>query len=113
MKGHPKASPLYLPDWQYIEKTSLEDFTRADWNLLGTQRTRYYADEQAKHVLRMLAASEHDATFGYQVNNYRHSLQSATMALRDGLDEEDVVVAMKVLNWAADRATVAPRPGTC
>jgi predicted HD phosphohydrolase len=28
------------------------------------------------------------------VNNYRHSLQSATMALRDGLDEEDVVVCL-------------------
>ena len=36
----------------------------------------------------------------------------ATAAGATGV-EEDVVVAMKVLNWAADRATVAPRPGTC
>jgi len=28
------------------------------------------------------------------VNNYRHSLQSAIMALRDGLSEEDVVVCL-------------------
>ena len=40
MKGHPKASPLHLPDWQYVEKTALEDFTRADWDLLGAQRNR-------------------------------------------------------------------------
>ncbi len=42
----------------------------------------------------MLADSEHDATFGYRVNNYRHCLQSATLALRDGLDEEDIVVCL-------------------
>ena len=89
-----KYSPLLQPGWTYIEKISLEDFTVSDWALLGSQRAIYYQQEQARQTLRMLAASEHDASFGYMVNNYRHSLQSATMALRDGLDEEDVVVCL-------------------
>ncbi|MES2508991.1 MAG: phosphohydrolase [Pseudomonadota bacterium] len=87
-------SPLLQPGWQHIEKISLQDFTAADWALLDSQRAVYYQQEQARQTLRMLAASEHDASFGYMVNNYRHSLQSATMALRDGLDEEDVVVCL-------------------
>jgi len=87
-------SPLLKHDWAYIEKVSLEDFKAADWTLLNSQRAPYLAGEQARQVLRLLANSKDDATFGYMVNNYRHSLQSATMALRDGLDEEDVVVAL-------------------
>ena len=91
---HPDASPLLDSRWRYVDKLSLEAFTSTDWATLNTQRAQYHAQEQARQVLRMLAGSEHDASFGYQVNNYRHSLQSATMALRDGLDEEDVVVAL-------------------
>ncbi len=87
-------SELLKPDWLYIEKISLEDFTRGDWDLLHRQRNVYYAEQQASQILRMLAASENDPSFGYLVNNYRHSLQSATMALRDGLPEEDVVVCL-------------------
>jgi predicted HD phosphohydrolase len=85
---------LLKPEWAYVEKISLEDFKAADWALLNSQREPYLAGEQARQVLRMLADSKDDATFGYMVNNYRHSLQSATMALRDGLAEEDVVVAL-------------------
>lgn len=87
-------SPLLHPEWRTIEKISLQDFSSDDWATLDTQRTVYYQQEQARQVLRMLAASENDTSFGYMVNNYRHSLQSATMALRDGLDEEDVVVCL-------------------
>ena len=89
-----KHTPLLHPEWQTIEKISLEDFSSADWTTLNTQRAVYYQQEQARQVLRMLAVSEHDTSFGYMVNNYRHSLQSATMALRDGLAEEDVVVCL-------------------
>ncbi|MDH3970240.1 MAG: HD domain-containing protein, partial [Rhodospirillales bacterium] len=31
---------------------------------------------------------------GYKIDRYRHSLQTATRALRDGADEETVVVAL-------------------
>jgi predicted HD phosphohydrolase len=88
------CSPLADPAWRYVEKISLEDFTRSDWDLLEGQRRQYLARHQADQVLRLLTGGEHDPTFGYPVNNYRHCLQSATMVLRDGLSEEDVVVAL-------------------
>lgn len=87
-------SPLAQADWQYLEKVSLEQFSSDDWQLLERQRAAYLATQQADQVLRLLSASEHDSCFGYMVNNYRHCLQSATMVLRDGLPEEDVVVAL-------------------
>ena len=90
----PTLSPLLQTDWQYVDKNSLEEFSRVEWQTLLSQRKVYYREQQARQVLRMLADSEHDATFGYRVNNYRHCLQSATLALRDGLDEEDIVVCL-------------------
>ena len=87
-------SPLAVAGWRYVEKLSLEDFRAGDWSLLNRQRRAFYAARQADHVLHMLALSEADPTFGYQINNYRHCLQSATMVHRAGLDEETVVVAL-------------------
>ena len=87
-------TPLADPLWQYVEKVSLEEFSRADWAQLNAQRAAYAGLQQASQALRLLSASEHDPSFGYMVNNYRHSLQSATMVLRDGRSEEDVVVAL-------------------
>lgn len=90
---HP-VSPLLHADWRYVDKTSLEQFSPQDWQQLHSQRQAYYREQQARQALRMLADSEHDSTFGYKVNNYQHCLQSATLALRDGLSEEDVVVCL-------------------
>ncbi|MEO8855352.1 MAG: hypothetical protein ABI343_00040 [Burkholderiaceae bacterium] len=87
-------SPLADAQWHYIEHISLENFSHDDWDQLEQQRVAYLAREQATQALRLLSASEHDPSFGYMVNNYRHSLQSATMVLRDGRSEEDVVVAL-------------------
>lgn len=87
-------SALLQTNWQYIEKISLEDFTAIDWEVMNRQRAVYQAEQQASQVLRMLVASRDDAAFGYMVNNYRHCLQSATMAMRDGHDEETIVVAL-------------------
>lgn len=89
-----RYSTLAQADWQYLEKVSLEELSRDDWQLLERQRAAYLATQQADQVLRLLSASEHDSCFGYMVNNYRHCLQSATMVLRDGRPEEDVVVAL-------------------
>jgi predicted HD phosphohydrolase len=87
-------SPLLDPSWGYIEKISQEDFTAADWVRMDQQRYEYYAKRQTTEVLRMLTAAVDDPSFGYMVNNYRHSLQSATMVMRDGHDEETIVVAL-------------------
>ena len=87
-------TPLADPAWRYIEKLSLEEFSREDWQCMNAQRSAYVARHQADQALRLLSASANDPAFGYMVNNYRHSLQSATMMLRDGRSEEDVVVAL-------------------
>ena len=89
-----QRSPLADPAWRYLDKIALEDLSRDDWALLERQRSAYLARHQAEQALRLLSASEYDPCFGYQVNNYRQCLQSATMVLRDGLPEEDVVVAL-------------------
>jgi predicted HD phosphohydrolase len=89
----PGRTPLADPAWAYVS-ASLEDCTAADLAVLERQRAVYFAERQAADVLRMLAGSADDPSFGYPVNNYRHCLQSATLALRDGLDEETVVVAL-------------------
>lgn len=94
MKHPDLFSALADPHWKYIEKVSLEDFSGDDWRQMERQRAAYLAQQQAGQALRLLSASERDPTFGYMVNNYRHSLQSATMVLRDGRCEEDVVVAL-------------------
>ncbi|MEO8543827.1 MAG: phosphohydrolase [Betaproteobacteria bacterium] len=89
-----RYAALARPDWRHVEKIALEDFLPEDWQLIERQRKLYLAEHQGDQALRLLTASEHDPSFGYMVNNYRHCLQSATMVLRDGLDEEDVVVAL-------------------
>ena len=94
MNDSPSRSPLADSAWRYLEKIPLEELSREDWVLLEGQRGAYLARYQAEQALRLLSAGEHDPCFGYQVNNYRHCLQSATMVLRDGLSEEDVVVAL-------------------
>lgn len=87
-------SPLLRGDWKYIEAIPLEDFTAGDFAEMDAQRAPYYAERQADEILRMLKASEDDPSFGYQINNFRHCLQSATMAHRAGKDEEYVAVAV-------------------
>jgi predicted HD phosphohydrolase len=72
----------------------MEELRGEDWALLERQRGRYYAEHQAAEVLRMLAGSAHLPSFGYEINNYGHSLQAATLAKSAGLDEETVVVAL-------------------
>lgn len=87
-------SPLFDPGWAYIDKPDLETFAAADWALLGSQRKAYNAADQARQVMRLLAASRDDTSFGYAVNNYRHCIQSATAAMRDGRSEAYVVMAL-------------------
>ena len=89
-----RKSPLADPTWRYLDNIALEDLSRDDWLILEQQRKAYLAGHQADQALRLLSVGEHDPCFGYMVNNYRHCLQSATMVLRDGRPEEDVVVAL-------------------
>ncbi|MCH9674438.1 MAG: phosphohydrolase [Gammaproteobacteria bacterium] len=90
----PGKDALLHPDWCYIEHTTLDDFEANDWKVLNKQRESYRAETLAQHVLRLLSVSKDDPTFGYQVNNYHHSLQTATLMYKDGLAENDVVLGL-------------------
>jgi predicted HD phosphohydrolase len=91
---HVGLSPLLSADWRYIRKSQLDTFTREDWAALNAQRAIYYRQRQADAVLDLMRAGENEPTFGYQINNFQHCLQAATLAQADGRDEEDVVVAL-------------------
>ena len=87
-------TPLLKSSWQYVSTSDMERMTATDWRRLDEQRAVYRSEQQADQVLRQLAVQQDDASFGYPINNYRHCLQSATLAHRDGLDEESVVVCL-------------------
>jgi predicted HD phosphohydrolase len=90
----PERSPLMKPDWRYVSTPEMERMSTDDWRLLDAQRATYRAERQAAQVLRQLEIQRDEPSFGYPINNYRHCLQSATLAYRDGLDEETVVVCL-------------------
>ncbi len=94
MGGDGGKTPLLRPEWRYVEPATLEDFRAPDWGLLGRQRAQFDAACQADHALRMLLATAADPGFGYEVNNFRHSVQAATAAMQDGRAEEYIVVAL-------------------
>jgi len=82
--------------------TAMADGTFEEYQLLD----RLYKKldrELVGNVLDLLNRLQGDA-MGYRIDRYQHSLQSATRALRDGVDEETVVVAL--LHDIGD--TVAP-----
>ena len=89
-----ERSPLAESGGSYVESPSLDDLSTREWEFLDRQRRPYLAQEQATQALEMLAAQKDAPTFGYQVNNYEHCLQSATLALRAGEDEETVVCTL-------------------
>jgi predicted HD phosphohydrolase len=87
-------SALLKPEWRYVSRVAMGDLTAEDWRTLDAQRETYRRELQAKQVVRLLRDQKDDPSFGYPINNYGHCLQSATLALRAGEDEETVVVAL-------------------
>jgi predicted HD phosphohydrolase len=72
--------------------TRMEDSTKADWDIIAPEvmkMAKTLPDRVFEH-LRLL-----DGDFGgFPVDRYTHCLQTATLALRDGRDEEYVVCAL-------------------
>ncbi len=77
---------------QYVSWTRMEDGTKEDWELLFKLEHDANAD-LVERVLGHLKLLDVDWG-GYRINRYQHSLQSASMAERDGADEEMVVAAL-------------------
>lgn len=86
-----------------IAFTRLSDGTTEDYRYLeGLEKLHDH--RLADDVLALLKSVDTPDT-GYPVSPYRHCLQTATRAYRDGADEETVVVAL--LHDMADR--IAPQ----
>lgn len=80
------------PNGPMVSFIHMADGTREDYRLLARLEDEFAAgtaDRVLAH-LRELSGS----VGGYQVDRLEHSLQSATLAYRDGADEEMVVAAL-------------------
>ena len=75
-----------------VSWTRMEDGTKEEFEFLMQQEEKYNADlvDRILDQLKLMDISWD----GYQINRYRHSLQCATRAYRDGADEEIVVAAL-------------------
>ncbi|MDX2171271.1 MAG: HD domain-containing protein [Deltaproteobacteria bacterium] len=71
--------------------TTMEQGTAADWAVIGSQFVDF-ARRLPERVLAHLKLLEGDG--GFAVDRLTHSLQTATLAERDGRDEEYVVCAL-------------------
>ncbi|MSP87386.1 MAG: phosphohydrolase [Alphaproteobacteria bacterium] len=87
-------SPLGDPTWRYVSATQLEDLRAPDWAIIDAQRPRFIKGRAARDALALLETQRDDPSFGYQTNMYRHCLESASRAWRDGADEEFIVICL-------------------
>jgi predicted HD phosphohydrolase len=86
-------SPLMNDSWEYISTNDMNAMTDSDWAVLGRQRIGFFSS-RADRVLSLYEAMRDESSFGYRINNFRHGLQSGTLAVQAGLGSEDVVVCL-------------------
>jgi predicted HD phosphohydrolase len=73
--------------------TCMADITQRDWDIIVRHHEAHYAEHLPLDLLAMIERLK-GPTLGFRVDRYEHSLQTASRALRDGADEETVVVAL-------------------
>ena len=79
-------------DMERASFTAMTDSTQADWMKIAAAATAFNG-ELANRVLAHLKMLKGDCG-GFSVDRLEHSLQSATLAYRDRMDEEYVVCAL-------------------
>jgi predicted HD phosphohydrolase len=79
-------------DMAQVSFTRMADGTQSDYELLR-RLEREHCEGLPDRLIRAVDALT-DSLGGYQVTRYEHSLQTASRALRDGRDEEYVVMAL-------------------
>lgn len=72
--------------------TRMEDSTATDWQVIGGEFMQF-AKTLPDRLMTHLRLLQNDYG-GFPVDRYTHCLQTATLALRDGRDEEYVVCAL-------------------
>ena len=70
----------------------MDQSTQADWQIIGAEFTTF-STKLPDRLLTHLKLLDGDYG-GFPVDRYTHCLQTATLALRDGRDEEYVVCAL-------------------
>ena len=76
-----------------VSFTRMDQGTAEEYVFLDRVGEEHKQAHLADSLLGLLKSMQ-GPTFGYQVDRYEHSLQTATRALRDGADEEMVVAAL-------------------
>jgi len=72
--------------------TSMDHSTQEDWRAIGGE-FMHFSQGLPERILAHLKLLDGDFG-GFPIDRYHHSLQTATLALRDGRDEEYVVCAL-------------------
>lgn len=76
-----------------VSFTRMEDGTAEDYALLLRAEKEHNQGRIGQEALDLLKRMQ-GPTLGYKIDRYRHSLQSATRALRDGREDDYVVMAL-------------------
>ena len=76
-----------------VNFTRMDEGTEEEYALVGRLRDEHVRETLVDNVLALLRQMR-GPKFGYMIDRYEHSLQTATRALRDGADEELVVCAL-------------------
>jgi len=82
-----------LPE-RRITATSFMDATAEDWEFAVANGRRSYLENAGAAALKLLESQKDEPIDGFPVNNYQHSLQCATKALRAGEDEDWIVATL-------------------
>jgi len=88
-----KVNSTESPPLGTVSFIHMEDMTPEDAKIIGEHYQAVDSAEVANQALRLLRELE-GPTFGYPIDRFRHSLQSATRALRNNDSEEMVVAAL-------------------
>ncbi|WP_067873145.1 HD domain-containing protein [Nocardia vermiculata] len=76
-----------------VDFTRMDDATVAEMELIKSEATQHRRDHWLTTVLGLLESMK-GHTFGYRVDRYEHSLQSATRAHREGARTDLVMAAL-------------------
>lgn len=76
-----------------VNFTSMDDATPEEIRLIADEAARHRKENLVPNLIRQLEAMK-GHTYGYRVDRYTHSLQSATRALREGARTDMIVAAL-------------------
>lgn len=78
-----------------IKATSFREASAEEWETAIVLGSRHYQNNAGVAALALLASQRDEpSSDGWPINNYQHSLQCATRALRNGESEEFIVCAL-------------------